>query len=176
TDFNVSSRLDEYRIAWKMFLSHPFLGNGLGAKHEMRWETSEGVSFTQFVAYVHNWPLYILMVGGGVGLLIYGLVLLGPALFRLSSIRSESSHWTVIRVTILTMVVYGLFFAVFRLITFNLLLAAAWGTVFSQLLTRHQKTQGSVNNDNNSGRILHPVEAVLPGSESVNQKNAGASL
>lgn len=150
TDVNVSSRLDEYRIAWKMFLSHPVLGNGLGVKHEMRWETSEGVSFTQFVGYVHNWPLYILMVGGGVGLVLYTLVLSGPALFRLSSIKSESSHWTVIRVTVLTMIVYGLFFAVFRLITFNLLLAAVWGTVFSLLLARYQKAQGGISEVNSN--------------------------
>lgn len=175
-DFNVSSRFDEYRIAWKMFLSHPLLGNGLGVKHEMRWETSEGVSFTQLVAYVHNWPLYILMVGGAVGLLIYSLVLSGPALFRFSSIRSESSHLTLIRATVLTMVVYGLFFAVFRLITFNLLLATVWGVVFSQILVRRKKCQGGISNGNNSDHPSHRVKSTLTVPGSMDQKSVGSSV
>jgi hypothetical protein len=175
TDFNVSSRFDEYRIAWKMFLSHPLLGNGLGVKHEMRWETSEGISFTQFVAYVHNWPLYTLMVGGALGLLIYSLILSGPALFRVRSIRAESAHWTLIRVTILTMVVYGLFFAVFRLITFNLLLAALWGVVFSQMLDRHQKSWASVDDDD-SEHPSYRLKNVTSGPEPVNQESMGSSV
>lgn len=135
-DFNVSSRVEEYKIAWDLFTSHPGLGNGLGTKHEMRWETSNGTSFTQFVAYIHNWPLYILMVGGVLGILTYSLILLGPILIRITSLKSESAHWTIIRTVVLTMAIYGLFFAVFRLITFNLLLATVWGVIFSRNLSR----------------------------------------
>lgn len=139
SDFNVSSRIEEYQIAWKMFLEHPLLGNGLGVKHEMRWEASETVSFTQSVAYVHNWPLYILMVGGGLGFLIYFLVLSGPVVVGFPTIASESMHWTVIRAIVITMVVYASFFAVFRLITFNLILAAAWGILLSNSLPNMKK-------------------------------------
>ena len=130
-DVNVSSRVEEYRIAWQMFLDHPLLGNGLGAKHEMRWETSEGQSLYQMVGYVHNWPLYSLMVGGITGLSTYLAALLGPVFIGVSSLKQESTEWTIIRATVLTMAVYGLFFAVFRLVTFNLMLAAAWGVIYS---------------------------------------------
>jgi hypothetical protein len=136
SDFNVTLRFEEYRIAWKMFLAHPLLGNGLGVKHPMRWIDSAGNSIPQFVAYIHNWPLYILMVSGVTGLLFYLLVLFGPALSNIYSIGEEPMHWSLIRAMILTMSIYGLFFAVFRLITFNLLLAAAWGVVIAHDLTR----------------------------------------
>jgi hypothetical protein len=152
-DFNVSSRVVEYGIAWDMFKSHPVLGNGLGVKHEMRWETSNGESFTQWVAYIHNWPLYILMVGGLLGIITYALILLGPILFRVTSVRVESTHWTILRSVVMTMAIYGLFFAVFRLITFNLLLATAWGIILTQALSRAPKIQ---NNDRKRADVGAP--------------------
>ncbi|MGY2292946.1 O-antigen ligase family protein [Pseudomonas sp. SDO528_S397] len=130
-DFNVYSRVQEYKIAWEMFMSHPFRGNGIGIKHEMQWETSTGASFTERVAYVHNWPLYMLMVGGIPGLLIYTLICLGPAFRKLKSLPADPLYINVIRTAVITLAVYGLFFAVFRLISFNLLLAAAWGVIFT---------------------------------------------
>lgn len=140
-DFNVSSRLDEYKIAWNMFLNRPAFGNGFGVKHKMNWETTDGVFLTKYVGYVHNWPFYMLMVGGLAGFALYSLVLFGPVVFRISSIKSEPMHWTLIRATILTMIVYAAFFAVFRLITFNLLIGAVWGIIFSQVLAVRQKAQ-----------------------------------
>ena len=138
-DGNVSTRIEEYRIAWQMFLDHPFLGNGLGVKHEMRWETTEGESLYQSVGYVHNWPLYILMVGGATGLFAYFATLLGPVLSGLSSLKTESDARTIVRMVLLTMAVYGLFFAVFRLVTFNLILAAAWGYIYSLRVPKETK-------------------------------------
>jgi len=131
-DANVSTRLEEYRIAWQMFLEHPLLGNGLGAKHEMRWEIGEGQSISQLVGYVHNWPLYCLMVGGVTGLFAYLVTLLGPVFSGLTSLKMVSKEKIIICLVILTMAVYGLFFAVFRLVTFNLILAAAWGYTYSR--------------------------------------------
>jgi hypothetical protein len=142
-DVNVSSRLHEYGIAWKMFLANPTFGNGFGVKHQMQWETSEGELLTESVGYVHNWPFYMLMVGGISGLAIYTFVLLGPIFFRLPLIRSESPFWTLIRAVLITMTVYAAFFAVFRLITFNLLIAAIWGVVYAQILASRQKTNTS---------------------------------
>ncbi|RON33738.1 hypothetical protein BK664_24900 [Pseudomonas brassicacearum] len=142
-DVNVSSRLHEYGIAWKMFLANPALGNGFGVKHKMQWETSEGKLLTEYVGYVHNWPFYMLMVGGISGLALYTFVLLGPIFFRLTLIRSESPFWTLIRTVLITMTVYAAFFAVFRLITFNLLIAAIWGVVYAQILASRQKTNTS---------------------------------
>ncbi|MNF58830.1 O-Antigen ligase [compost metagenome] len=146
-DFNVSSRLVEYKIAWNMFVSHPVLGNGLGIKHEMQWETVENERQTKWVAYVHNWVFYILMVGGIAGFLVYSVVLIGPLFFRLSWVKSESTHWTIIRAAVLTMTVYGAFFAVFRLITFNLLISVIWGLIFAQILADRRKSQSSIKEE-----------------------------
>ncbi|WP_225609841.1 O-antigen ligase family protein [Pseudomonas sp. PDM02] len=145
-DFNISARMDEYKIAWEMFVPRPIMGNGLGVKHEMRWETSDNVSEAKQVAYVHNWPFYMLMVGGLSGLLVYSALLFGPVIFKLSSIRSEPIHWTLIRMAILTMAIYGAFFAVFRLITFNLLLAVIWGIIVTQVLIDRQKNKSGIDN------------------------------
>jgi hypothetical protein len=134
---SVTSRLEEYRIAWGRFVEYPLLGDGLGAKHSIEFMGPEGV-VEQQVAYIHNWPLYFLMATGGMGFLAYAWVMLAPAFIRPRSIRHEGMEFTVLRAAILTMAIYGLFFAVFRLITFNLLLAAAWGVVLAgNRLPRH---------------------------------------
>lgn len=127
-DFNVGSRVEEYLVAWNIFKSNPWFGGGLGVKHDMRWETSEGQSLYQSVGYVHNWFFYALMVGGVVGLMTYGFVLLGPLFIKLNNLLTDDAM-LVIRGILLTMAIYGLFFAVFRLITFNMILAAVWGYV-----------------------------------------------
>ena len=67
------------------------------------------------------------MATGGIGFLAYTWVLLAPAFIWPRSIRHERLEFTMLRAVVLTMAIYGLFFAVFRLITFNFLLAAAWG-------------------------------------------------
>lgn len=175
-DFNVSSRLEEYKIAWKMFLNHPALGNGLGVKHEMRWETTAGTSFTQFVAYIHSWPLYTLMVGGGLGFLIYSLVLFGPVFFRLTSLKSESTHWTVIRAVVLTMAIYGLFFAVFRLVSFNLLLAAVWGVIFAQGFAREINSRSGLGKVEHSDTLSSRTKEILVTHGSADQENMGLSV
>lgn len=169
-DFNVSSRVEEYRIAWDLFNSHPALGNGLGTKHEMRWETTNGTSFTQFVAYIHNWPLYILMVSGVLGILTYSIILLGPTLVQITSLKSESEHWTIIRTVVLTMAIYGLFFAVFRLITFNLLLAAAWGVIFARKLSREYAPRKVSDKDAHLGALSTNLNGAS-NNESADQKN-----
>ena len=45
---------------------------------------------------------------------------------------------------ILTMAIYGAFFAVFRLITFNLLLAVIWGIIVTQVLIDRQKNKSGI--------------------------------
>lgn len=173
-DFNVMSRLEEYKIAWEMFLSHPVLGNGMGIKHGMRWETSEGVSFTEMVAYIHNWPLYMLMVGGLLGFLVYSLVIAGPVLYRLTSLRSESAHLTVVRAAVMTLAVYGLFFAVFRLISFNLLLAAAWGVVFAHKWSRENRASSAHAVHSHTASTQTKEKPV--GHEPADQKNVELSV
>jgi len=130
TTSSVTTRLEEYRIAWDRFIQHPLLGNGLGAKHVMQFKGPEGL-VQQHVAYIHNWPLYFLMATGVVGFLVYAWVLLAPAFMRPQEEFREHLTLAVLRAAILTMAIYGLFFAVFRLITFNLLLAAIWGVALA---------------------------------------------
>lgn len=175
-DFNVTSRVEEYRIAWNMFLNNPALGNGLGVKHEMRWETTDGASFTQLVAYIHNWPLYILMVGGLLVFSIYCLVLLGPILLRFTSLNFESTHWTVIRTVALTMAVYGLFFAVFRLVSFNLLLAAIWGIIFAQSFARKINSQSALGTLTHSDTLSSRTKETLIEHGPVDHKKLGLSV
>lgn len=127
---SVTTRLEEYRIAWDRFVEHPLLGNGLGAKHAIKFKGPEGF-VEQHVAYIHNWPLYFLMATGMTGFLAYTWVLLAPAFMRPQEASRENLTFTVLRAAILTMAIYGLFFAVFRLITFNLLLAAIWGVALA---------------------------------------------
>lgn len=133
---SVTTRLEEYRIAWNRFVEHPLLGNGLGAKHAIQFEGPEGLVM-QHVAYIHNWPLYFLMATGVTGFLIYTWALLAPAFMRPQATSRENPTFMVLRGVILTMAIYGLFFAVFRLITFNLLLAAVWGVALA--LTRSSR-------------------------------------
>lgn len=153
-DFNVSSRVEEYKIAWDMFLSHPVLGNGLGVKHKMDWQTTDGVFLTKQVGYIHNWVFYILMVGGVAGFVVYSSVLLSPVFYKLASVKSEPIHWTLIRACILTMALYATFFAVFRLITFNLLIAVAWGIAFSHILAARQKVRSPIGEETSHSPLL----------------------
>jgi O-antigen ligase len=126
-DDNVSTRIDEYRVAWKMFLDHPAIGNGLGAKHAMSFVRSLGDVLHQNVAYVHNWPLYTLMAAGLVGFVAYAFLLIRPVAYRYATPRLAGSTGVALRSGLSTLAIYALFFAVVRLITFNLLVAAAWG-------------------------------------------------
>ena len=87
------------------------------------------------VAYVHNWPLYTLMVGGIPGLLAYGFLLLRPVVTPFQGHQMERTFLNV-RAGLLLLCIYALFFAVMRLITFNLLIAAAWGITYAFVTKR----------------------------------------
>jgi len=122
-DDNLTARLEEYKIAWDMFLEAPILGKGLGIKHEMNFSAGFGEILKQKVAYVHNWVFYFLMVSGVAGFVYYSIILGGPALIALFSSDASVFFRMTILGTVGFMAIYGLFFAVFRLIPFNLLLA-----------------------------------------------------
>jgi O-antigen ligase/polysaccharide polymerase Wzy-like membrane protein len=126
SDDNVNARIDEYRIAWSMFLDHPFIGNGLGKRHPITFIRNAGEELHESVGYVHNWPLYTLMAGGIIGFLAYAMLLLWPAI----TVRADILTTMSLRIAMATLMLYGLFFAVARLITFNLLVAAAWGIIW----------------------------------------------
>lgn len=126
------------------------------------------------VAYIHNWPLYMLMVGGLLGFLVYSLVIAGPVLYRLTSLRSESAHLTVVRAAVMTLAVYGLFFAVFRLISFNLLLAAAWGVVFAHKWSRENRASSAHAVHSHTASTQTKEKPV--GHEPADQKNVELSV
>lgn len=131
SDDNVASRMDEIKIAWARFIEHPVFGNGLGSKHAMTFIGPEGRVEKQ-VTYVHNWPAYFLMTTGFIGWAAYTALLAGPVLLGGGGVvRTEPVMVTAMRAGVLVMAVYGLFFAVFRLIDFNLVLAAVWAMTWS---------------------------------------------
>jgi O-antigen ligase len=125
-DENVTARLEEYKIAWGKFQSAPLFGNGLGTKHRIRYAVGFGKTIEAYVGYVHNWPLYMLMVSGMTGCVTYTIVLLGPLVISRLRKKHLSSYGVFVVVTVTLLAVYGLFFAVFRLVSFNLLLAVVW--------------------------------------------------
>lgn len=130
-DDNVTTRIEEYRIAWSMFLEHPVFGNGLGTRHEISFVRSAGDIIRQSVGYIHNWPLYMLMAGGALGFVAYAALLMGPIFLRVGADRKITFEHVLLRSMPATMAIYGLFFAVARLITFNLLIAATWGILLA---------------------------------------------
>lgn len=132
-DENVTSRLEEYRIAFGMFLESPLIGQGFGVRHEMSFASGLGDPIIVKVGYVHNWVFYFLMVGGLLGFLGWSVVLFGPALIVLwQKVWVPEMRWLVCA-TVCLLATYTLFFAVFRLISFNIFLAGLWGLVLSSL-------------------------------------------
>lgn len=149
-DANVLTRMEEYRIALEFFHAQPITGAGLGIRHEIVFVTSTGEKLVQQVGYVHNWVFYFLMVGGLIGAVAYGALLSVPSLILAVKLRLQrkqldaldaAQSWMIFNalwVGFLTLALYALFFAVFRLITFNLVLAAGLGlTVY--LIRKHSK-------------------------------------
>lgn len=124
------SRINEYQVAYSYFLKKPLFGAGIGIKHEINFPLSNGQYLHKNVGYIHNWIFYWLMVGGIVGLIFYISVLILPIFYlaRLPSDLYLIKFFTIS--TLLTLSVYALFFAVFRLLTFNLILATVWGALF----------------------------------------------
>lgn len=130
-DANIASRVEEYRIAWDRFRASPLFGHGLGIQHNIRFDAGNGEWLDTRVGYVHNWIMYVLMTGGLLGLMAYAGVLFGPAVLAWRRYPAESGLRELVLASIAVMAIYGLFFAVFRLIPFNLVLGGMWGLMLS---------------------------------------------
>lgn len=124
-DENITARFEEYKIAHELFSESPIFGKGLGVVHKMRFANGVGGIVEADVGYVHNWVMYFLMVGGVVGLLLYSMILFGPLFIGRLTQTSNSLLWSLVA----TVSVYALFFAVFRLIPYNLILGGLWGVL-----------------------------------------------
>lgn len=122
-DANITARLEEYKIAWEMFTEAPVFGQGFGISHEMSFSTGFGEVLTQEVGYIHNWLMYILMTSGLVGLFVYSMFYYYPirAVFKY---EESFEVRLLIYSTLGFMLLYASFFAVFRLLPFNILLGA----------------------------------------------------
>ena len=93
----------------------------------MKFPVDENHFIKNNVSYIHNWALYWLMAGGVLGFVIYSWILFGPIFYF---IRMDSSYFILkncLIYTLLTMSIYSCFFAVFRLLPFNLILALSLG-------------------------------------------------
>lgn len=143
-DVNVTTRIEEYKVAWNLFLESPVIGKGLGIKHEMKFATGFGNILVQQVGYIHNWFFYMLMVGGLCGLALYLFIIFGPAYFTIKGNTLPFSIRVACICTLAFIMCYGLFFAVFRLISFNLLLASAWGIVMAHRTTADSEVTSCV--------------------------------
>lgn len=142
-DANITSRIEEYKIAWNMFSDSPIVGQGLGVKHAISFETSQGEFLEMRVGYVHNWIMYMLMVGGLTGILMYSAMLFVPAYLSWKQIADRQLAILAI-VTVVGMTAYALFFAAFRLIPFNLVLGGLWGLVLANAHSQMGRTKTCV--------------------------------
>lgn len=130
-DGSVGVRVQEARIAWQLFRSAPLLGHGLGVQHEIYFSGDQ----PSRVGFIHNWPLYALMVSGLTGFALYSWWLLGPAWIAVRGLGASEDVWLVLP-TLGVMALYGTMFAVFRLIPFNLVLGCLWALVYTAAARR----------------------------------------
>jgi O-antigen ligase/polysaccharide polymerase Wzy-like membrane protein len=131
-DENIMSRVEEYKVAWAMFTESPWVGQGLGVRHHMKFPAGHGQFVEQEVGYIHNWVLYMLMVGGIVGFALYSWLIVGPGVLLMRKRSLPVELRAALVTTLAAMTVYALSFAVFRLLSFNLLIAVCWGVALAQ--------------------------------------------
>jgi len=131
-DYNISSRLQEWRMGLKLFLESPFWGKGLGFPFWILLDAGfPGYPLFKWfkVSYVHNFFLYFLTFTGILGTVPYLLLLFG-GFWEFSRIwRREEILPLSFGIILTVTVAYSLFFAEYRLNTYNLLLGATLGAL-----------------------------------------------
>jgi hypothetical protein len=88
-------RMLEIRYAWEVFLSSPVWGGGLGTEVPLSltrpdYEELHHLWGSDTVSYIHNFPMYLLMVGGGVFFLLFVLLLQLGGFFSISNLWSRN--------------------------------------------------------------------------------------
>jgi O-antigen ligase len=129
-DTNVSARLEEWRVGWRLFREAPLWGKGLGFQHTIPMDVGPPGHVKMALitkGYVHNFLVYFLMDTGLVGALSY-LFVIGAGLAELkraiASARGEEGLLTLALLAVFVATfAYSLVFAEFRLFAFNLLVA-----------------------------------------------------
>lgn len=138
SDENISARRQEYAIAWSLFKESPLLGKGLGFKHLIKYPAGFNIYIQENVSYIHNWVLYFLMIGGIIGLFFYIFLGTIPIVLCLKNWKFYKTDCILIYVTIFILATYGLFFAVFCLISFNLIIASILSiSIYQQLKEKY---------------------------------------
>lgn len=127
TDTNVIARLDEIKIAYKLFQEKPILGQGLGVTHEIMYDTGKDTIKKFVKGYIHNSIFYFMMTMGIVGLVLYLGIYIMTAKRAVQFLENEYVVSSIMLNSLLCLLIYSLVFAVFRLIDFNLLLGVFIG-------------------------------------------------
>ena len=133
-DPNIFSRIEEIKIAFKMFKESPIIGKGFGVKHEIYYDIGFGKLKKFTKQYIHNWFFYFLMTTGIIGTLLYSSIYLMPLCkllkqFILSQeVKSLYFYYNVITIiSIFLLNFYSQMFASFRLIGYNILIGIFLG-------------------------------------------------
>jgi hypothetical protein len=120
---NVIARITEISIAFRKFKESPIFGKGLGIKHDIYYDVGFGKMELFTKAYIHNWVFYFLMTTGVFGTFVYLTAYLMPILrlIKMSNGSRYSLFTTASLVSLFLLSIYGMLFASFRLISFNIL-------------------------------------------------------
>ncbi len=103
-------RMLEVRYAWDIFSDQPIWGGGLGTEVPLSLTRPgyAGISNlweTDTVSYIHNFPMYLLMVGGAVFFIIFLAMLQFAGLFSVANLKSidqctRSAMWCAVALLI----------------------------------------------------------------------------
>lgn len=145
-DPNLVYRAEEYSTALNAFRQQPLWGMGLGYHFTMMQADINGKMQPVSLTYVHNFLAYFLMTTGIVGTAAYLALIAAAALeffrvFRKKLARSEFAILVVIGLAGVVLLADAFFFAVFRLIGFNLFLGASLGILAGYRATRVEVTE-----------------------------------
>lgn len=121
-DSNVSARMDEIKIAYDLFKEKPLLGQGLGIKHEIQYDVGFGKTLKYTKGYIHNSLFYFLMTMGISGLLIYMGIFFATIWSACKCLKRNYFLASNVLMMLFVLGAYSQFFAVFRLIDFNIIL------------------------------------------------------
>ena len=133
-DPNIASRLYETEAALRIYQSSPLFGAGFGVQYTIPREVNLGRTIYKPTAYTHNLLTYMLMTSGWVGLLLalslYAFMF--HRYIRMYRFLPALSNIATIQITItMAMLIYSMFFAVFRLPIYNFSLALLAGLAFT---------------------------------------------
>lgn len=138
-DVNILARLDEIRIALEAFAKQPLVGQGLGYSYEVPPAILGEGTFR--VQYVHNIIAYFLMTTGLLGTSVFViLVVIASFVFWHKYWRETSTEWDRVLVAagsaLAALWLYALFFAVFRTLSFNLVVGVTLALLASHCPVR----------------------------------------